>query len=421
MARIRPLLSVVALAIVGLAAPAGASNPTTHRDISFHRYEGLGFLTGSAAGTSRLGALRIARPLRTTDYTDPFGFGTRKYDYAQWTSPEFHPGFGLTELVSSWNAETPDGTWIQVQMRGKTNNGAETKWYVMGRWASDDADFHRTSVSQQGDDDGYVATDTFFSNDGISLRDYQLRVTLYRLAGTHKTPVVREIGAVASALPADTSVPTSPLGGAEGIELKVPSYAQNLHIGQYTNYGGGGEAWCSATSTAMVADYFGAYPSQQDLAKIDPSYVDPDVDVAAIGTYDYDYDGTGNWPFNVAYAAHYGLSGEVTQLRSLNEAEQFIKAGIPLITSVSFKSSELDGAGYSTDGHLMVIVGFTKTGDVITRDPASNSDAGVRNVYKRGQFENVWLPATRSDGIVYVIHPSRMPLPRSESGLPHNW
>ena len=49
------------------------------------------------------------------------GIGT--YDYATWTSPPFAPGFGLTELVSSWTAETPAGTWIQVEMRGTTTAG----------------------------------------------------------------------------------------------------------------------------------------------------------------------------------------------------------------------------------------------------------------------------------------------------------
>lgn len=212
-----------------------------------------------------------------------------------------------------------------------------------------------------------------------------------------------------------------PPGGAEGTELAVPHYSQNVHSGQYPQYDGGGEAWCSPTSTAMVTDYWGEHPSPADVAWVDSSYADPNVDVAARGTFDYTYDGTGNWPFNVAYAAHYGLVGEVTQLRSLAEIEKFIKVGIPVITSVSFSSSELDGAGYSTSGHLMVIVGFTKAGDVIANDPASHSDSVVRHVYKRAQFENVWLPSTRSDGIVYLIHPAGWPMPRNIAGLPTNW
>ncbi len=301
-------------------------------------------------------------------------------------------------------------------MPGTRRSG--TSW-VAGRPV--DGDIHRTSVDGQGDTDGTVSTDTFFARSGVTLSDYQLRVTLYRLPGSTARPVLHSLGAVASALPDDTSVPTSPLGGAEGIELSVPRYSQNVHEGQYPEYDGGGEAWCSPTSTAMVTQYWGKQPSAADLSWVDPSYADPQVDVAARGTFDYTYDGTGNWPFNVAYSAHYGLAGEVTQLRSLNEAEQFIKAGIPLITSVSFQSSELDGAGYSTDGHLMVIIGFTATGDVIVNDPASHSDQVVRHVYKRAQFENVWLPASRSDGIVYLIHPAGRPMPRSIAGLPANW
>ena len=137
------------------------------------------------------------------------------------------------------------------------------------------------------------------------------------------------------------------------------------------------------------------------------------VDYAARNVFDYNYDGAGNWPFNTAYAGRYGLESFVTRLRSLAEAELFIAAGIPLVASVSFKKSQLDGAGYGTNGHLMVIVGFTDSGDVVVNDPASHlipDNAQVRVVYDRGQFENAWVP--HSGGIVYVIHPTSVALPR---------
>ena len=92
--------------------------------------------------------------------------------------------------------------------------------------------------------------------------------------------------------------------------------------------------------------------------------------------------------FNTAYAAHFGLEAEVTQLHSLAEAEQFIKAGIPLVASIAFQPNKLDGFLFrGTDGHLLVIGGFTAGGDVISYDPASTSDATVRHVYDRAQFE----------------------------------
>ncbi|MEJ7690358.1 MAG: C39 family peptidase [Nocardioidaceae bacterium] len=95
--------------------------------------------------------------------------------------------------------------------------------------------------------------------------------------------------------------------------------------------------WCSPTGSSSNPAYG---PSPADYADI--PYDDPQVDYAAANTYDYNYDGTGNWPFNTAYAGRYDLESFVTRLRSLTEAEQFIKAGIPLVVSVSFKKGELE-------------------------------------------------------------------------------
>jgi hypothetical protein len=210
------------------------------------------------------------------------------------------------------------------------------------------------------------------------------------------------------------SVPS--LKGA--VELTVPRYSQDIHKGQYPQYDNGGEAWCSPTSSTMNIEYWGRGPTAADMAWVDPSYADPQVDQGARYTYDYQYEGCGNWPFNAAYAATYkDLQGVVTQLHSLNDAERLIKAGIPVITSVSFLASELDGSNYSTSGHLMCMVGFTADGDVVMNDPASADDDAVRNVYKRGQFETVWLRTKRvladgstgsgTGGVAYLYFPAK--------------
>jgi hypothetical protein len=169
----------------------------------------------------------------------------------------------------------------------------------------------------------------------------------------------------------------------------------------------------------MVVGFWGTGPSAAETAWVTPPQ-DAVVDHAARNVYDYTYDGCGNWPFNTAYAAEYGLEGFVTRLRSLAEAERFIAAGIPLVASVSFKKGELKGAGYGTNGHLLVIRGFTATGDVVVNDPASHlipDDAQVRVVYNREEFENVWVP--HSGGIVYVIHPAGVALPPAPAQA--NW
>jgi hypothetical protein len=389
---------VVALSL--LAAPSEAAK-AQQRDITYSAWTSTAdFSAGTHDGTT------------VTD------------DTVSWTSPEVSPGFGLTELVASWDATTPAGTWIEVAMSGRSDLGTTTKWYVMGRWNNGDdttaGDIHRTSVPNQADATGNIAVDTFVAGSGRSLDRWRLKVTLYRLAGTTQAPVLRSVGAMASRLPTDKKVPVSPSGGAWGQVLDVPTYSQETHIGQYPQWDGGGEAWCSATSTAMVLDYYGAGPTAAETAWVDPAYSDPQVDHAARSVFDYDYDGAGNWPFNTAYAGTRGLDSFVTRLRSLTEAEQFIKAGIPLVASLSFTKNELPGAGYGTNGHLMVIVGFTANGDVVVNDPASHlikSNDQVRTVYDRQAFENAWIP--HSGGLVYVIHPTSQALPPTVGQ--HNW
>jgi hypothetical protein len=382
---IRGTLAALAVALF-LAAPASAAQPY---HVSYHAFA-----------------------LPTTGVTFDNAAG------GVWTSPWFQTGFGFTELVSSWNADTPAGTWIQIDMHATTDRGTTTKWYTMGRWAFGDGDIQRTSVGGQGDADGFVSIDTFFAKDH-ALTSYQLRVTLYRVAGSSATPRLTRIGAVASdPINSNPYVPSATTM-TKAIDLRVPSYSQEIHAGEYPQFDGGGEAWCSPTSTSMVVAYWGRGPARSDYAYVYgdyPNVIDPWGDYAARYTFDYHYNGAGNWPFNTAYAAHFGLEAEVTQLHSLAEAEQFIKVGIPLVASIAFQPGKLDGFLFrGTDGHLLVIGGFTAGGDVISYDPASASDATVRHVYNRAQFEKAWMSA--SGGIVYVIHPASVPLPPSSG----NW
>jgi hypothetical protein len=327
-----------------------------------------------------------------------------------WTSPVFSPGFAFTELVASWNADTPTGSLVEVDMQASPDGSRWTKWYVMGLWTYNDTIFHRTSVGGQGDSDGYIAIDTFVAGK-VPMTSYRLQVVLTRASAKAPTPTVRSLGAMTSAVPAKFALPTPrAFTGAATLPGAVPQFSQEIHAGQYPEYDGGGEAWCSPTSTTMVLGYWGQYPSAADMAYIPTSYADPQVDYAARYTFDYHYNGTGNWPFNTAYAARYGLDAFVTRLRSLDEAEAFIRAGIPLVASIAVDPNKLDGFLFKgSNGHLLVIVGITADGNVVANDPAATSDATVPRTYDRGQFEDAWL--NHSGGIVYVIHPATTALP----------
>ncbi|MFD4138224.1 peptidase C39 family protein [Streptomyces sp. NPDC058572] len=366
--------------------------------------------SGGAAGTKAVAGRRpglvIAAPAGLTEYTDPHTGSRASWEYAAWTSPVHRSPVPATEVIASWNAHTPAGTWLQVELGGTYSDGTRTPWFVMGRWAAGDGDIRRTSVDDQSDGRATIWTDTFSIDDaasGLRLTAYQLRLTLYRKPGTKLTPTVWRLGAMASDIPDRFSVPASvPAGPAR--ELPVPRYSQNTHVGQYPEYDNGGEAWCSPTSSQMIIEYWGRRPSAADLAWVNPDFADPQVCHAARFTFDHQYEGCGNWPFNAAYAATYrDMNAVVTRLSSLTDLENLVGAGIPAITSQSFLKEELTGAGYGTAGHLMAVIGFTAGGDVIANDPASPGNAAVRRVYRRAEWEKIWLRTKRYNASGKVV------------------
>jgi len=414
------MLALIVAAIVTGSVPASAASKGGAPSASFAR---LDLSTGTFAGTANgTGGLALSGTLATGVYNDPFGYGAVAYQSGTWTSPSVASPFAFDELVASWNAATPEGTWIKIEMRG-TGAGRTTKWYVLQIWASGDGTIHRTSVPLQGDADGFVAIDTFIrSKKAAELGSYELRVTLYRTVGSGQTPTVSFVGAMTSAA-SDFAIPSASTG-VDAV-LPVPQLSQETHTGHYPEYDGGGEAWCSPTSTAMVLDYWKAAgyassgPTATQLAAFPGAgHVDGQVDYAARYVYDWNYRGAGNWPNNTAYAATLsGMNGFVTRLRSLAEAERFIAAGIPLVASINGK---LPGFLFkNTSGHLLVIRGFTPTGDVVTNDPAVFANADALKVYERADFEEVWLEG--SAGIVYVIYPDGVRLPDNVEGVDKNW
>lgn len=466
-ARVRPGMAGVASVVVsalmaGLAlVPAGAATstvdthsavhqtpaadttpqPATDAQIDFTRWQGReAWSTGDAKGVVAPPGLRTGIimniPAGATTHTEPDGT-TSKWEYSTWTSPVVELPFDATELVASWNASTPGRSWISVEMQGTYDDGSTTPWYVLGNWASGDSGVPHASVEGQRDEHSAVLTDTFAitSPDAsdhtetdddaeLLLSGYQLRVTMYRSPGSLVMPRLWLLGAMASDVPDRLTVEPSTGGLAWGEELAVPRRSKSAHRDDYPEFGGG-ESWSSPAATTMVMEYFGVMPPREDMAWIDAGYTDPQVAHAARMTWDDAFEGTGNWSFNTAYAASFlKLDAFVTRLRSLEDIERFIDAGIPVTTSVSFREGELTGAGYGTAGHMMVVTGFTEDGDVIANDPAAGSNESVRRVYDRDQFEQVWLRTRRylaggevasgSGGIAYIIQPYQDDLPDAE-------
>ena len=418
------------LATVGLTSGLPASLATTAeaavpaRRIVVTQWDSDEQLAEGRARGVRIvdGTLKLTDPVATSG----------DYELGTWQSPWVRPGYDFTELVPSWEGSTPGASFVEIEVRGR-NGDRRSSWDTIANWSLDDREHTRRSSSDsQGDDLGRTAYDTWLTSGAGA---WQLRVTLHRRTGGKARPSIDAVGAMASVLPNASSVSTSRAGAgstaALGEVLSVPSYSQMVHRGTYPQYDGGGEAWCSPTSLTMVLDYYDALPAPRRYRWVKRDYPDRVVAHHARMTYDAAFGGTGNWSFNTAYAGSRVGSGEggafVTRLRSLREAERFIAAGIPLVASIAFSSGQLSGAPISsTNGHLLVIVGFQSDGDVVVNDPAASSRSGVRRVYDRGQFEDAWLKRYASGtsmrgsgGLVYVVHDDAHPLPQRDGN--RNW
>lgn len=300
-------------------------------------------------------------------------------------SPEISTTFNYKQAIASWNASTPTGSWLEVQFRAQY--GARwSKWYVLGIWAADTSTIARHSVNAQKDSDGSVADDTFVASAENETNTFQLKLRLFS-ADAISRPGLRNVAVAYS-----TSIPKSGNGSAGNPALwnrliDVPKFSQMV-------YPDGGSVWCSPTSTSMVLSFWDNY--KDDGA--------PRVHAAVDGVFDWVYDGHGNWPFNTAYAATFGYEAYVARFTSLAKAEEYVAAGVPVIMSIAWRKGELTNTGVdSTNGHLLVLVGFDASGNPIINDPASPANETVRRTYLRSEFEPLWLQS--SGGAVYLIYP----------------
>jgi hypothetical protein len=309
------------------------------------------------------------------------------------TSPEIVARLNWNELIASWNAETPDGAYLKVEARAIYPAGP-TKYYTMGLWSTNPSRHPRESVLHQKDADGDVATDT------LTLKRpsdrLQIRLTLGGDPG--QQPRFKFLGLDL----ADTSVTPSILPSnpaALGKTLSVPQRTQMA----YTN----GGVLCSPTTVSMIMTYWA-----QQLKRPELDHDVPDI-VTAI--YDAKWKGTGNWPFNTAYAGSYrGIRAYVTRLSDLAEVEDWIAAGVPV--GVSVCADRLHHRGPGPNGHLIVCVGFTETGDPVVNDPGSSRN--IRRVYPRKDLIYAWA---YSRNAVYLIYPEDHEIPKDRFGHWDSW
>src|SRR5882724_717172 len=136
-------------------------------------------------------------------------------------SPELKSRISWNELIVSWNADAPAGTYVKIEASA-LSPGHQTKFYTVAFWSLDDTAVPRTSVRGQKDDDGTVDTDTLIVNEPANAA--QIRVTLGATNGT--SPALKFLGVSFS----NTKMPVAarpPNHAAWGRLIPTPEHSQH--------------------------------------------------------------------------------------------------------------------------------------------------------------------------------------------------
>jgi hypothetical protein len=309
------------------------------------------------------------------------------------TSPEMPAPIAWDELVASWNV--PASATFKIEARVIYPDHT-TKYYDLGSWSDDPTNYSRESMRGQRDDDGTVKTDTLvMARHGGKV---QLRISLGNLHETTNAPRLKFLGLSFC----DSQTPPAarePNRAAWGKTIEVPERRQADYPEE--------KGWCSPTSLSMVLAYWST--------NLDRAELNHTVPETAKAIYDPVMDGTGNWPFNTAYAGSYpGMRAYVTRFDDISELEDWIAAGIAPIISVSSYLVNNRHSG-PDNGHLIVCAGFTETGDFVANDPGVSvkRNERARRVYPRQRVIDAWK---KSKNAVYLIYPENAKIPANVYG-----
>ncbi len=348
------------------------------------------FEKGETDGTeitlSGHGAVILCEGLQSGTYTSPT-VETEPFEY----------------MVLSWNADTPGSTYVEIQGRVHVL-GRWSKWLSWGKWSS--AAFNEkgrinlpgSAAGDTEDDVARISIDELIvkGKDGETANAFQYRLILHSGGGSStgngSLPKVRQVACtIKNTLPGQAISKSYPDGAPDlanlDIDLDVPTYSQYTRDSQISG------SICSPTCVAMVLGYYG---------------IDISPEESAWNARDYEAGIFGNWSFNLASAASYGLTGYVDYIVPEEGADpwyavkQQIAAHRPVVVSVKYRKPgfpsplpPVEGVPINhTDGHLVLVRGFTwKDGVeyVIVNDPAAANEDDVRREYRADEFFDAWV------------------------------
>lgn len=345
------------------------------------------FLKGNLNNLDVCTEYEIYRLLLAKDSDKYKSFGT--YTSEEISTEDF------TNLILSWNCETPEGTYVEVLARAyikerDKKNGEWSEYLSWGKWG--------VNIKRSSEDSSCslakINTDVFIVSDKTNkvANKIQIKVNLYS-ENMKETPSIMQLTA--------TSMDSERDKGIDVINKDMEeAYYQNTIdtpcFSQYLREESIAPVICSPTSLTMVLNRMGESLIVEDVAW---------------NCYDYNYKGFGNWTFNVAFAGSLGYESYI-EYGSFESLKREISKGYPIVVSVKYtndinnkKYPFIEGAPLTTSGHLIVVCGISTdiNGEtyVIVNDPAGKDNESVRRKYKIEEFLEAW---NTSNNAMYVVN-----------------
>ena len=306
----------------------------------------------------------------------------------EWISPTITARSPWEEAIVSWNLRGSGAMEVRATATWSGHDSAE---YIMGRWSNSGGT--RESVDHQDDADCKVLTDTL-----VAKRPAEgIRLHLILSKGNGAWPQLSLLGL---SFWNHTKV--------DGLaQFSTPAAALSVPIRSQALWPEGVQNWCSPTTTTMLLAYWAGELSRTNLVF--------DVPEVAHQVNDPHWGGTGNWPFNMAFAGQQpGMRACVARLSGLDALARLARAGIPVGISVSYAQLQGKPDPRKGDGHLIVFRGFDESGHVLVNDPGVRLER-VSRVFPVADFLRAWDNSSRT---VYLVWPETKALP---DGLGAEW
>lgn len=280
-------------------------------------------------------------------------------------SNEVDLGGSFKNMLASWNASSAGGT-VEISVSVKLDDGSFTGWYSWGEWSA----IRGVSGSKSMEDrHGEVGIDI------LTLKKECQGIVRYRIDIKQTgdcSPIVYNVTLACDKKESNLKAPTDTYK-----KLDVP-YRRQMDVPEI------GGSICSATSLSMVLLYHGE--RIRDIAEV------------AWGVRDYGAEKFGNWAFNVAYAGELGYNAYIDYF-DIDAIKYAISTGHPLACSIRVKAGQLAASGYpgySTNGHLLCVVGYEERDGkkwLLINDPAHPEVKAILE----SDFQNIYR------GVSYVV------------------